>query len=277
MNGTLLPLLLLAGPASAQLSLRGSVLIAPASVTPVVAPRLTAPNLISLAPLPALSVLPSAPPSVIPTAAPQAIAKAAPAAVQPLAAAAKALEAVHGAAPAVAPILNRLFEASAQAPNDAVAAGSYSQGVRPALSRPALNAARPSAEPAPPTPGWKRAALAVGRGAGFLVSTWMGMTAADVVYSLAAAKIGLAGVLLIPAALAAGAWFLRRGERSLGSRLFWGGVLVSASFSAVGQLAWDLTGSPVIGLPVGIAVGIFLALASAGVFPRKSRPSPLLD
>lgn len=265
---------LCAAGASAQFVARGSVLPVLAPVTPVVAPRLSAPTLTLMTPALPVAALPPAAlasvrPSIAVAAIPQAAAKAAPAAAaaQPLAAAAKAIEAVHGAAPAAAPILDRLFEARAQTSGEAVAAGSFSQSLRASLSRPALNAVRPAAEPAPPAPGWKRAALAVGRGAGFLVSLWAGMQAADVAYSLAVAKLGAASAFLFPVALGLGAWYLRRLDRSLGSRLFWGGMLASASFSAVGQLLWDLTGSP-LGLAGGLAFGVAAALYSAGLGKR---------
>ncbi|MBI2362148.1 MAG: hypothetical protein HYV15_02040 [Elusimicrobia bacterium] len=127
------------------------------------------------------------------------------------------------------------------------------------------------AEPPAPQPRWKKAALFLGRTAGVLVGLWGGMKVGDLAYALVFVKLAPFGLLAALPAAAALAWYLRRRDAGLGSRLGWAAMLGAFSFSAVGQLFWDLTGSP-LGLLAGIAVGAALALYAGGAWFR-ARPS----
>ncbi|MBI5597241.1 MAG: hypothetical protein HY928_14200 [Elusimicrobia bacterium] len=236
-----------------------SMLAAPVLAPALPLSALSAPALpvVSLQALPAPAALP------VPTAA-RAI--SASASARPLAVAVESIRQARAEPAAAAPVLDRLYEAravpgSASAPVFAAAASAS-----PARLAVRVNAVRAEApaEPPAPQPGWKKAATLLGRTASVLVGLWGGTKLGDVAYALAFAKLAPFGLLAALPAAAALAWYLRRRQAGLASRLGWAAMLGTFSFSALGQLAWDLTGSP-LGLLAGMALGAALALYAGGL------------
>lgn len=265
--------LLAAVPLAAQVVVRApslGVSVLGAASAPLAAPRLAAPTLsmtglsLPAARLPTLAL------PLLPTAA---AARPIPlASAQPLAAAVEAVQKTQDSASAAAPILQNLFDGRVSPrPLDAVPGWAPDISPRLTLGAPLVNAVTPADEPpAPKQPAWKRAATVIGRILALPFGLWGGLRVGDLAYGLALSGTGIAGLVLTSALLAGGAWFLSRKERTLGSRLLWGGLLASSAFSVVGQLAWDVTGSALFGLAGGLLLGTALAAFVILRSPRRA-------
>lgn len=260
--------LFLASPAPAQVvtkapTLAPSLFSAPMLAAPVLAPAL--PRSALAAPtLPAVSLRASPMPAALPVPS-AARAAAAVASARPLAVAVENLRAAHAEPAAAAPVLDRLYEPRGTPASVSVPVWAGTVSVAPARLNARVNAVRAAAptEPPAPQPGWKKAAAILGRTASVLAGLWGGMKVGDVAYALAFAKLAPFGMLAALPAAAGLAWYLRRRQAGLASRLGWAAMLGTFSFSAIGQLAWDLTGSP-LGLLAGIVLGAALALYAGG-------------
>lgn len=243
-------------PGVSALSAVPSGLAAPArpalALAPAVAPLLT---------VTALSAALPAPTAAVPAATPRAALEAASVSL------ARAAENPA----AQAPVLSGLFEGRRTGDAGFVVVDASIHG--PARLGPAINAARPAAEPTPPAPSrpvWKTAGLYALRAAGFLGALYGGFRVGDLAY-LGLESLGGLGLALSLPLLASAAWWLgrRRNASPLG-RAVMAGLFASAGFTIVGQQVWDLVHSP-LGLFVGIPVGVLLALVSAGLAFRGNR------
>lgn len=96
-----------------------------------------------------------------------------------------------------------------------------------------------------------------------------GLQAGDLIYSLALGGGGLPALALTAAAASGAAYMLRRSARAKGPSWLLGPALGTFSLTTLGQLVWDLSASPVIGLSAGAAAALALALYSMGVGARK--------
>jgi hypothetical protein len=168
-----------------------------------------------------------------------------------------------------------------------------SVSVAPGVSRNGLNSRRklsslnhPSDLPEPEgfgfTPGQRRTGPALGNKIWTAVKTiaalgfglYGGMQGGDIAYALILAKLGLAGLGVGLASVAAAAYFLRRRAVSGGKRsVLWSTLLGMFTFSATGQLLWDATGSAAIGMGAGAVLALVSALAAYGLFAGSAARS----
>jgi hypothetical protein len=93
----------------------------------------------------------------------------------------------------------------------------------------------------------------------------------DVAYSLLVHRMPLVGGLAAAAVLAGAAYWSRRIRLSgRPQRPVYPALVGTFGASVLGNLLWTLTGSPLIGLGLGLAIGTSLALYASGAFSKQS-------
>ncbi|HAH05069.1 MAG TPA: hypothetical protein DCM05_00865 [Elusimicrobia bacterium] len=155
-------------------------------------------------------------------------------------------------------------------------ASAQPSGLNPSASAQSSRASVPAPKDAsaPGETRWqklKRIAGNLGSGA---VGLYGGWKIGDVAYSVLVHRMPLVGGLAAAAVLA-GAAFWSRKTRLAGKpqRPVYPTFIGTFAASVLGNLLWTLTGSPLVGLGLGLALGAGLLLYANGAYAKKDTPS----